>query len=151
MKAISQQVPSLLFCVKSWKNIPLVTSSGNRWVNAQREYVAEKSFDSKEILTHRRVVFTLKWRHNERHGVSIHRRLECLLNRLGHTKESIKAPRHWPLWGQSTGQRWIPLTKGQLHENVSFDDVITTVNVVHVSRMGKKRGAQTIATRTQKH
>ena len=28
-------------------------------------------------------------------------------------KENIKAPRHWPLWGESTGGRWIPLTKGQ--------------------------------------
>ena len=24
-----------------------------------------------------------------------------------------KASRHWPLWGESTGVRWIPLTKGQ--------------------------------------
>ena len=30
-------------------------------------------------------------------------------------KENIKAkvPRHWHLWGESTGDRWIPLTKGQ--------------------------------------
>ena len=26
-------------------------------------------------------------------------------------KENIKAPRHWPLSGESTGDRWIPLTK----------------------------------------
>ena len=25
-------------------------------------------------------------------------------------KENIKAPRHWPLWGESTGDWWIPLT-----------------------------------------
>ena len=31
----------------------------------------------------------------------------------GQIEESIKAPRHWPLWGESTGDRWIPLTKGQ--------------------------------------
>ena len=30
-----------------------------------------------------------------------------------HIKESIKAPRDWPLWGESTGDRWIPLAKGQ--------------------------------------
>ena len=29
-------------------------------------------------------------------------------------KENIKAPRHRHLWGESTGDRWIPLTKGQL-------------------------------------
>ena len=28
-------------------------------------------------------------------------------------KENIKAPRHWPLCGESTGDRWIPRTNGQ--------------------------------------
>ena len=27
-------------------------------------------------------------------------------------KENIKAPRHWLLWGEFTGDRWIPRTKG---------------------------------------
>ena len=52
---------------------------------------------------------SLKW-HNERDGVSNYRRLDCLFNRL--FKENIKALRHWPPWGESTGHRWIPLTKG---------------------------------------
>ena len=29
------------------------------------------------------------------------------------SKEYIKAPRHLPLWGEFTGDRWIPRTKGQ--------------------------------------
>ena len=29
-------------------------------------------------------------------------------------KTNIKAPRHWPLWGEFTGDRWIPRTYGQL-------------------------------------
>ena len=29
------------------------------------------------------------------------------------TKEKIKAPRHWPLCGEFTGDRWIPRTNGQ--------------------------------------
>ena len=33
-----------------------------------------------------------------------------------HIKENIKAPRRWPLWWESTGDRWIPLTKSQLPE-----------------------------------
>ena len=33
-------------------------------------------------------------------------------------KENIKAPRHWPLCGEFTGDRWTPRTKGQ------FDEVI---------------------------
>ena len=28
-------------------------------------------------------------------------------------RENIKAPRHWPLWGEFTGGRWIPRTKNQ--------------------------------------
>ena len=28
-------------------------------------------------------------------------------------KENIKAPRHWPLWGEFLGDRWIPRTKDQ--------------------------------------
>ena len=28
-------------------------------------------------------------------------------------KENIKAPHHWPLWGEFTGDRWIPHTMGQ--------------------------------------
>ena len=30
-----------------------------------------------------------------------------------HIKENIKAPRQRALWGESTGDRWIPLTKSQ--------------------------------------
>ena len=33
-------------------------------------------------------------------------------------KENIKAPRHWPLCGEFTGDRWIPRTNGQLRGNV---------------------------------
>ena len=28
-------------------------------------------------------------------------------------KENIKAPRRWPLYGEFTGDRWIPRTNGQ--------------------------------------
>ena len=28
-------------------------------------------------------------------------------------KENINSTRHWPLRGESTGDRWIPLTRGQ--------------------------------------
>ena len=28
-------------------------------------------------------------------------------------KENIKTRRHWPLWGEFTGDRWIPHTRGQ--------------------------------------
>ena len=31
----------------------------------------------------------------------------------GHIKENIKALPHRPLWEEFTGDRWIPLTKGQ--------------------------------------
>ena len=58
---------------------------------------------------------TLQWRHNECDFVSNHQPHDCLLNYLFKVqiKENIKAPRHWPLWGEFTGDRWIPRTKGQ--------------------------------------
>ena len=63
----------------------------------------------------------LQWCYNERNGVLNHRYLDCLLNHLFKCKkENIKAPRHWPLWGESTGDRWIPLTKASNAENVSI-------------------------------
>ena len=46
-------------------------------------------------------------------------------------KENIKAPRHRPFWRDFTGDRWIPLTKGQLGGNV--DDVIMHDDKIHWS------------------
>ena len=59
------------------------------------------------------MIYTLQWRHNERDGVSIQQHHDCLLNRLfkAQIKGNIKAPRHWPLWGEFTGHRGIPRTK----------------------------------------
>ena len=37
-----------------------------------------------------------------------------------HIKEHIIAPRHWPLCGEFTGDRWIPRTKASNAENVSI-------------------------------
>ena len=43
----------------------------------------------------------------------------------GADQKTIKAPSHWPLWGEFTGDRWIPLTKGQwLRKIFPFVDVI---------------------------
>ena len=45
-------------------------------------------------------------------------------------KKSIKAPRHWPLGGEFTGNRWIPLTTVQLRgKKFPFDDVIMSGNI----------------------
>ena len=41
--------------------------------------------------------------------------ITSLFNRLfkAQIKENIKAPRHWPLFGEFTGHRWIPRTNDQ--------------------------------------
>ena len=39
--------------------------------------------------------------------------ITCVLIVQAQIKENINAPRHLPLWGEFTGDRWIPLTKGQ--------------------------------------
>ena len=72
-------------------------------------------------------MFSLQWRHNEHDCVSNHQRLDCLINHFfqAQIKQNIKAPRHWPLWGEFTGHRWILRTKGQWHGKMfPFDDVI---------------------------
>ena len=58
-----------------------------------------------------RNIGALQRRHNGRDGVSNHQAHHSLLNRL--FKENIKDPRHWPLCGEFTGDRWIPRTNGQ--------------------------------------
>ena len=42
-------------------------------------------------------------------GVSIVYSTVC----SGADQRNIKTPRHWPMWGELIGDRWIPLTKGQ--------------------------------------
>ena len=64
------------------------------------------------------MVDSLRWRHNGRDGVSNHRHLDGLLNRL--FKRYTKAPRRWPLWGEFTGDRWIPSQRANDTENVSI-------------------------------
>ena len=54
----------------------------------------------------------LQWRHNEHDGVSNHQSYEVIQPFI-QTKENIKTPRHWPLYGEFTGNRWIPRTNGQ--------------------------------------
>ena len=56
------------------------------------------------------------WRHNDHDGDSNHQPHDCLLKSFIQTqiKENIKAPCHWPLCGEFTGERWIPRTNGQL-------------------------------------
>ena len=61
---------------------------------------------------------TLQWRHNGRDGVSNHQPHHCLPNRLFRLKENIKAPRHWPLCGEFTGE--FPAKMASNAENVSI-------------------------------
>ena len=43
---------------------------------------------------------------------------------LAQIKENIKAPRHWPLWGEFSGDLWIPRTKRPVTGKMfPFDDV----------------------------
>ena len=62
----------------------------------------------------------LQRRHTERDGVSNHQRHECLRNRLAKAqiKENIKAPRHWPLWGNSMVTGEFPAQRTSNADNV---------------------------------
>ena len=57
----------------------------------------------KTMLKTQIVLFmTSQWRHNERNGASTHACIHCLLSFAS-----------LAFWGESIGDRWIPLTKGQ--------------------------------------
>ena len=58
-----------------------------------------------------------QWRHDEITSVSIVFAQSFVQAQI---KENIKALRHWPLWGEFTGDRWIPRTKGQWRGNISI-------------------------------
>ena len=67
----------------------------------------------------------LQERHNGRHGVSDRQPHHCLLNRIfkAQIKENIKVPRHWPLWGEFTGDRWGIRTTDQFHHGHCYTAV----------------------------
>ena len=57
--------------------------------------------------------FTLEWRHSGAMASQITGVTNVYSFVQEKIKENTKAPRHWPLWGEFTGERRIPLTKGQ--------------------------------------
>ena len=63
-----------------------------------------------QVVIHH-LFYALRWRHNGHDSVSNHQPRDCLLSPL--IIENIKAPRHWPLCGEFTGDQWIPRTNGQ--------------------------------------
>ena len=80
-----------------------------------RVVISSATFCSRDVNRHLcldgsfwHILCTLQWRHNESDGVSIHRRLVYWNFCSG--AENIKTPCHWPLWGEFTGDRWIPGT-----------------------------------------
>ena len=46
-------------------------------------------------------------------------------------KENIKVPRYRPLWGEFTGDRWIPAQQASNTEMFPFDDVIMEISKVY--------------------
>ena len=60
------------------------------------------------------IAFALRWRHNGAIASQI-TSLAIVYPSVysGADQSNIKAPRHWPLCGEFTGDRWIPRTNGQ--------------------------------------
>ena len=66
------------------------------------------------IVVSMALIFSLRWRHNERDGVSNHQPHDCLVNRYSGTdqrKHQGSASLAF-MWGNHR-DRWIPRTKGQ--------------------------------------
>ena len=69
---------------------------------------------SKDYIYQTMAVCLLQWRHNGREGVRLS--ASPLFTQpfiQVQIEENIKAPRHWPLCGEFTGDRWIPRTNDQ--------------------------------------
>ena len=81
------------------------------------------------------LISSLQWRHNERHGVSNHRRLDCLLKRL-FRRRSKKTPK-LRVAGLCEGNspvsaRWFPSQRASYTDMFPFDDVIMMyLNNIH--------------------
>ena len=96
-----------------WKYILQNRSNG---INENRNAVGR--FNTNSITS---IGVSITMTSHGHHGVSNHRQLNCLFNPLSrHTEENIKTVRHWPLWGESTGDRWIPIKKTSNAENASI-------------------------------
>ena len=55
----------------------------------------------------------------------------------GTDKKNIKTPRHWPLFGEFTGDRGIPRTKVQLRGK--FDDIIMVAYALQIIKFGREK------------
>ena len=101
----------------------------SHWI---REYVTQVD---RETTEHKQSDFPLQGHHHECDGVSNHQPHDCLVNRLFKVqiKENIKELRHWPLRGEFTGDRWIPLTKGQ-YRGKCFDLMTSSCNTSKVQK-----------------
>ena len=75
------------------------------------------------VFISEKIRVSLQKRQNERDGVSNQQPYDCLLNRLfkAQINENIKAPCHWPLWGEFTGD---PHKGPVTRKMFPFDDVI---------------------------
>ena len=84
------------------------------WMRPRSELFRESNSlrSSLGSIVHNSRWHALQW-HNGRDVVSNHRRLVCLLNHLFSRRKKIKAPHHWPLWGESS-------QKANNAENVSI-------------------------------
>ena len=96
--------------VARFQDIPILFAMRQTYTNQNQSQHSKQHI---ALLKHFRNA--LQWRHNEHNGVSNHQRLDCLLNSFFQApiNENIKAPRHWPLWGEFTGDLWIPRIKSQ--------------------------------------
>ena len=56
-------------------------------------------------------------------------------------KKKKKAPRHWPLWGEFTGDRWILRTKSQLRGNC-FHLMTSSCRRINVKSMSSRVSLQ---------
>ena len=87
---------------------------------AENLYRLMLKFNNKTSIGIRACVGTLRWRNNGRDGVSNHQPHDVYATVYSDADKKIKAPRHWPLYGKSTGAGDFPAQMTSYAENISI-------------------------------
>ena len=93
-------------CSRSRYRCPIAFTLSNEYIAVPLIHICSFSFSEcvfsdqlKVANEYYALTITLQWRHNERDGVSNHRRLDCLLYSFFRRRsKSTSTTRHWPWW-----------------------------------------------------
>ena len=119
-KHIPNQSTRLMKLTRAWLNITSSTLSYSSAMYTQRVMFRGTYVGVAQVFVQPQGPVNLIILHITVTSEKVRWRLKSSASRLfiqlfvqAQIKENIKAPRHWPLWEEFIGDRWIPRMKGQ--------------------------------------